>query len=254
MRLNATIIVLTFVGFVLFFGYTLPPFALLFLLLLVIAVLLCVSLVIKYLNRLTLAQWAILNEQLQINLQMPERAWLELEWKYPSMDGMYLGKKINISMFNAEMFGITAPHTRIVIDAIHYGNTLEIRSEGVYTQFEKFWLKTNNLYTRQIQKILHYFGREVVPLKGEVAVGDLEFDRRFYVLTNNAGFVKKLLDPDIRDIMKNDVFTKMGKFVLNQSQLIYTEQININTDFERQRFQKIILLMYMMANRMERIR
>ncbi|MBK9458224.1 MAG: hypothetical protein IPN94_02005 [Sphingobacteriales bacterium] len=39
-------------------------------------------------------------------------------------------------MFNADSFGITAPHTRIAVDALHYDKT-EIKSEGIYTQFEK---------------------------------------------------------------------------------------------------------------------
>lgn len=254
MRLNAELAIFFTVLGIIALSLMVSPWSMLVLMLLALGVFLVVSRILRYLNDRNVEQFVFLNEQLKLQLSTANRSWFTLEWQYPSLAGDYLGKKITINMFNADVLGITAPHTRIIVDATHYGKTLEIRSEGIYTQFEKLWLRAAVMQQRFVAAILRHFGREPKPITDEVAVDDWQFDRRFFIMANDAKFAKKLLDDDIRDIMKNDVFMKMGHFRLLNSQLIYTEQIVINTDFERQRLQKIVLLMYMMAKRMEIIR
>lgn len=254
MRLNAEIAIFFTVLGIIAFSFLVPPQALLVLMLAAVGIFLMVSRSIRYLNDRNVEQFAYLNEELKLKLNTTDRSWFKLDWQYPSLSGTYLNRNISIIMFNADSFGITAPHTRIAVDALHYDKTLEIKSEGIYTQFEKMYFRATNFTNRIIRAILKYFGRYLKPISHEVNIGDLDFDRRFYIISNDTKFTIKLLDKEIRDIMTKDVFLKMGKFELRQSQLFYTEQIVINTDFERQRLQKIILLMYMIAKRIEQIR
>lgn len=254
MRLNAEIAIFFTVLGIIAFSFLVPPQALLVLMLAAIGIFLMVSQSIRYLNDRNVEQFAYLNEELKLKLTTTDRSWFKLDWQYPKLEGIYLNRNISIVMFNADSFGITAPHTRIAVDALHYGKTLEIKSEGIYTQFEKMYFRAANFTNRIIRAILKYFGRYLKPINQEVNIGDFDFDRRFYIISNDTKFTIKLLDKEIRDIMTKDVFLKMGKFELSQSQLFYTEQIVINTDFERQRLQKIILLMYMLAKRIEQIR
>lgn len=254
MRLNAELAIFFTVIGIVALSFLVPPQALLVLMLIAIGIFMLVSRSIRYLNDRNVEQFARLNEQLKLKLITTDRSWFKLDWQYPSMSGIYLDRNIIITMFNADVLGITAPHTRIAVDAFHYGKTLEIRSEGIYTQFEKIWFRAANFPNKIARAILKYFGRYLKPINSEVSVGDLDFDRRFYIISNDVQFTIKLLDKEIRDIMTKDVFLKMGKFELRQSQLFYTEQIVINTDFERQRLQKIILVMYMLVKRIESIR
>lgn len=185
---------------------------------------------IEYFNDQTIAQFAALNTQLGISLNVPTRKTFNLEWTYPALKGRYLGRDLHVSMKNIDIAGIGVPHTFISIDTLHFGKTLEISSETLFTTLKKT------------------FGKQ------DVITGDAEFDRRFLIASNDNGFVRKLLDDDIRDILKKEVFLNMGTISLKHSQLHYKEQIVINTDNERRRLENIILVMYMLAKRMEYMR
>lgn len=189
-----------------------------------------VSRAIEYLNEQIVAQFAALNHQLNITLNVPPRKTFNLEWAFPSLKGHYLGRQIDIVTLPTNIGGVSVPHTTITLDALHYGNTFEIKSENWITFIKKFWGKQ------------------------DILTGDKHFDSRFYITSNNANFMRQLLDADIRDIMNREAFLQMGKFTLKESQLKYEEQVVINTDNDRERIEKIILIMYMMVKRMEYMR
>lgn len=195
-----------------------------------VAVYWSVSRGIEYLNDRAIAQFAALNTQLNISLEVPPRKTFNLAWSYPSLKGLYLGRELIIKMNNKDIGGIAVPHTIITVDTLHSGNTLEISAETFFSTLKKA------------------FGKQ------DVLTGDNEFDRRFLIVTNNNGFVKKLLDQEIRDILKKEVFLKMGKISLQHSRLQYEEQIVVNTDNERRRLENIILVLYMISKRMEYMR
>ena len=185
---------------------------------------------IEYFNDQTIAQFSALNTQLGVSLEVPERKLFNLEWTYPALKGAYLGRHLHIAIRNMDMAGVAVPHTVITIDTLHSGKTLEISAETLVSTLKK------------------------IVGKQDVITGDAEFDRRFLIKSNDNGFVKKLLDDDIRDILKKEVFLKMGKISLKHSQMFYEEQVVVNTDNERRRIENIILVMYMIAKRMEYMR
>lgn len=230
MSLNLNTLLLVIILIIVSLIVIASPLMMLLLAFLLIGIYWSVSRAIEYINEQTTAQFAALNHQLKISLRVPEKKPFNLEWKFPHLKGVYLNKHISISMRNENIAGVAVPHTTITIDATHYGKTFEIKSETFWTFFKKRWGKR------------------------DVNTGDDEFDRQFYVTSNDHAFMKKMLDEDIRDIMKKEVFLQMGTFSLKESQLQYQEQIAINTDKQRIRFENIILVMYMMTKKMERMR
>ncbi|MBK8472220.1 MAG: hypothetical protein IPL33_08635 [Sphingobacteriales bacterium] len=186
---------------------------------------------IEYINDRTIAQFAAMNAQLKIALSVPARKAFNLAWSYPSLKGRYLERDLSISMKNKDMAGMSVPYTSMSIDALrHRGVTLEISSETLGSTLKKM------------------IGKQ------DVLTGDIDFDRRFLIKTNNQKFIKDLLDEEIRDILKKEVFLKMGTLSLKDSELCYEEQIVVNTDNERRRMENILLVMYMLAKRMDYMR
>ncbi len=134
-----------------------------------------------------------------------------------------------ISSKEVMIAGVAYPQTVIVVDVLHYGKTFTIGSETIYTILSKLWGKN------------------------DISLNDPLFDRMFYLTANDAAFLQKVLDPDIRDIMKANMFLQDGKFTLNQAQLRYEEQISVMTVSRRKRIEKIILIMYMMAKKIDHL-
>lgn len=230
MRPNYLLIILTFVlllAGVLIFSE--PAFAI-FLTVIAIFIFFLVTRFVQSLNNQTIKQFSLMNLQLKVGLNVPTKKPWSLDWLYPSLIGFFLDKHLSISMYTKQQNGFKSPYTSITIDAFHYGKTFKITTEGFYTKVDKL------------------FGKD------DILTRDKTFDRLFYVESNDPKFMVKLLDEEIRDIMKHDVFMSMGTFVLNQSQLRYDEQLVINTDKKRKRFEKIILVMYMMTKKMEMMR
>lgn len=175
-------------------------------------------------------QFAILNAELKLTLHVPPRKWFSFESRYPSLSGVFLDRHINIVTDDVLVGGVTFPRTRIIIDAMHYGKTMTITSETLWTMLKKLWGKN------------------------DITLNDSEFDRMFYITANDPKFVQKLLDRDIRDVMKESAFLQEGKFTLEQAQLKYEEQVSVFTVNRRRRIEKVILVMYMMTKKMEQMR
>lgn len=183
---------------------------------------------INYLNNRIIEQFAVLNTDLGLNIEVPPRKLLRLARRYPRLRGRFLQRSIEIKMYDKVVVGRPAPVTEIIVDILHYGNTFTIKSETWWTTLKKF------------------FG------KNDITTSDKEFDRLFYLEASNPGLLIKLLDEDIRDIMKYNVSLKSGILSAQQAQLIYQEQLAIGTTNERKRLEKVILIMYMIAKKLEK--
>lgn len=185
---------------------------------------------VQYLYEQIIEQFAILNSELKLNLVVPPRKWLSFQSRYPSISGKFLDRHLSIVTTDIVIGGVTFPNTKITLDAMHYGKTMSISSETIYTMLKKLWGKN------------------------DISLKDPEFDRMFYITANDPKFVQRLLDRDIRDVMKESAFLQSGKFTLEQAQLKYEEQVSVFTVNRRRRIEKVILVMYMMTKRMEQLR
>ncbi|HRK28826.1 MAG TPA: hypothetical protein PK239_16245 [Chitinophagales bacterium] len=184
---------------------------------------------IQFLNDLVVEQFSVLNNQLQLELIVEPRRRFSFKRRYPLIKGKYLNRRLMISSKEVMIAGVAYPQTVIVVDVLHYGKTFTIGSETIYTILSKLWGKN------------------------DISLNDPLFDRMFYLTANDAAFLQKVLDPDIRDIMKANMFLQDGKFTLNQAQLRYEEQISVMTVSRRKRIEKIILIMYMMAKKIDHL-
>lgn len=172
-------------------------------------------------------QFAILANILKLKLTVPTRKRFSLSSRYPVVNGNYLNRNVNISTKEVLIGGAAFPQTQIVLDVMHYGKTFTIGSETIYSTLKKLWGHT------------------------DVSVNDPTFDRMFYITTNDPKFVQKLLDREIRDVMKENTYFQQGKFILEQAQLKYVEQISLITVHRRKRMEKVLLVMYMMAKKID---
>jgi len=172
-------------------------------------------------------QFAILAKELNLNLSVSPKKKFSIKSRFPLINGNYLKRNISISTKDILIGSVAFPQTQITLDVLHYGNTFTIGSETIYTTLKKIWGHT------------------------DVSVNDPQFDRMFYITTNAPSFVKKLLDKEIRDVMKENTYFQQGKFILEQAQLKYIEQISLITVHRRKRIEKVILVMYMMAKKID---
>ncbi len=191
---------------------------------------------VRWVNGKLIEQFQLLKAQLNtptpgVGIRAPVQGLFDFGWITVGLGGKFLNKNIVIYMHEKPGIMISTYYTTITIDVIHYGNSMAISTEGMKTFWDKYW------------------GRK----KTDIETGDKAFDQRFEV-NGNPKFVTGLLDDEIRKLMKEEVFKEMGTFTLNQSQLTYTEQVVMNTNYKRKRIEKIILVMFMMAKRMEYIR
>ncbi len=186
---------------------------------------------INLLNGQVVRQLNLLNKQLNIYLKIPEHKMFSLEWKYPFMTGNFLNRSLNIFMYVTNRIGYPLPHTIVTIDVLHYGKTFSLKTESITTRAKR------------------------MAGMNDVIIGDPEFDDLFYIETNDPGFVGSLLeDDDIRELMIRHLNLNNARITLEQSQLKYDEQVILNTTEKRKRFEKVILLLYMLIKRMENTR
>jgi hypothetical protein len=172
-----------------------------------------------------------MNLKVIIYLKIPEHKMFSLEWKYPFMTGNFLNRSLNIFMYVTNRIGYPLPHTIVTIDVLHYGKTFSLKTESITTRAKR------------------------MAGMNDVIIGDPEFDDLFYIETNDPGFVGSLLeDDDIRELMIRHLNLNNARITLEQSQLKYDEQVILNTTEKRKRFEKVILLLYMLIKRMENTR
>ena len=142
----------------------------------------------------------------------------------------------------------------VTLDVVHYGKTFKLKPETFKSAMRK--LKLFKLIEFLMKIFFIRKSKWVRNMQDEVDVitGDNEFDARFLVDSNDPFFITRLLDDKIRGILKKDVFKRVGEFSLNQGQLRYQEELVLNTDEERKRFENVVLVLHMMAKRMELMR
>lgn len=184
----------------------------------------------RRLNDQTIRQFAVMNQQLKLRMKYPAQPFFNMEWVYPNMRGVYRGRYLAIVSYKSIEAGKVVPRVAVTLDVIHYGKIFSLKPEDFSTALKK--LKEGP----------------------DIITGDDDFDARFYVESNDARFMKNLLDDDIRDILMDNVFNHIGKFTLSQGQLKYSEALVLNTTEERRRFEYVILVLHMMAKRMELMR
>lgn len=205
-----------------------------------LALFLTAALIIRYFNNRIIRQFQILNRQMKVDLKLPHLQLIKVAWlwnwvpvpvfstdfkiRYPSMKGVYLGKLINIQLYNAEEG--KSPHIKISVDTTDYGNNFSIKLE------ERGWAQ-------------QFFGKSDIP------IGNTSFDQRFYIEANNPEFIPQLFDDELRRIFQKNFY---GNCTLENSVLEYVEETLIHTKKGRIRLQNIILGMYMIGKKMNYIR
>jgi len=213
----------------------LPILALFFL-----ALFLTTTLVVRYFNNRIIRQFQILNRQMKIDLKLPDLQLMEFSWlwgwlpvpvfsmvfkiEYPAMKGVYLGKLISVELYNMEEG--KSPHIKIRVDTTDYGHTFNIGIE------ERGWSE-------------QWFG------ESDILVGNISFDHRFYIESNNPEFIQQLFDNELRRIFLKNFY---GTCVLENSVLEYVEETLVHREKHRIRLQNIILGMYMIGKKMDHLR
>ena len=182
--------------------------------------------VVDFLNDKIIHQYLLLNQQLNLELLIPPRRWYDLRWRYPSIRGTYLNRHLIIKVDDKKPMA----HTRITIDVFHYGRTFFIRKNDWMT-----WLKS-------------FFKSKSIKTQNGA------FNRYFLIESTDPRFILQLLDEPIIELMNEDIVLKNGVFKLEHGQVIFEEQYLIKNEDERDHTEKIILLLYMMAKRIDYMR
>ncbi len=187
------------------------------------------NLFIAYVNNRVIKQFAFLNRQLHVHLDIPETRLFNFRWIYPSLQGHYLQRRIQVftstqSVSNSKR---EVPFTTISVDAPFGGRSFSIRPEALGKKFTKFF----------------YNKKKVTQ--------DKTFDRKFDVGGDDLKYVGGLLDGAIREILNEGILSRDSYLEFKNGQFSYTEQTVMNANFKRRRFEKIILVMYMIAKKME---
>lgn len=105
--------------------------------------------------------------------------------------------------------------------------SLMLRPEGFGARFEKF------------------FGAK------DVQIGDSEFDEKFMIKADDEQWVKQVLDKRTRLDLLNIRSVFKGELSLKDNVLMYEEAIDFATDECRERFEKIIQVVWLMANQID---
>lgn len=184
---------------------------------------------IAFVNNLAQRQYAFLNRQLRVHLDIPETDMFSFRWVYPSLQGKYLSRRIQIYTTTQAVGGREreAPFTTVSVDASFGGRSFSIRPEALGKRFTKFFYNKKRITEER------------------------SFDRKFDVNGDDLKYVGGLLDGAVRDILNQGILSRESYLEFNNGKFSYTEQTVINTSWERRRFEKIILVMYMIAKKME---
>ena len=170
-----------------------------------------------------------LNRQLRVHLEIPETSLFNFQWIYPSLQGRYLNRRIQIytSTQSVSESKREVPFTTISVDASFGGRSFSIRPEALGKKFTKFFYNKNKV------------------------TQDKSFDRKFDVNGDDLKYVGGLLDGPVREILNQGILSRDSYLEFKNGQFSYTEQTVMNSGFKRRRFEKIILVMYMIAKKME---
>lgn len=187
------------------------------------------NLFIAYINGRVIKQFAFMNRQLRVHLEIPETRLFNFQWIYPSLQGQYLRRRIQVytSTHPVPNGKREVPFTTISVDASFGGRSFSIRPEALGKKFAKFF----------------YNKKKVTQ--------DKSFDRKFDVNGDDLKYVGGLLDGGVREILNEGILSRDSYLEFKNGQFSYTEQTVMNANFKRRRFEKIILVMYMIAKKME---
>ncbi|MFK7904822.1 MAG: hypothetical protein AB8B69_06840, partial [Chitinophagales bacterium] len=120
------------------------------------------------------------------------------------------------------------PFTTISVDAPFGGRTFSIRPEALGKRFTKFFYNKSKV------------------------TEDKSFDRKFEVSSDDLEYIGNLLDGGVREILSEGILSRDSYLEFSNGKFSYTEQTVLNAGFKRRRFEKIILVMYMIAKKMEK--
>ncbi|MEZ4888371.1 MAG: hypothetical protein R3E32_26820 [Chitinophagales bacterium] len=188
------------------------------------------NLFIAYINNRVIRQFAFLNRQLRVHLDIPETRLFNFEWIYPSLQGQYLQRRIQVYTTTQTVLDRKreVPFTTISVNAPFGGRSFAIRPEALGKQFTKFF----------------YNKKKVTE--------DRSFDRKFDVNSDDLEYIGGLLDDAVREILNEGILSRDSYLEFKNGVFSYTEQTVLNMGFKRRRFEKIILVMYMIAKKMEK--
>lgn len=212
-----------------------------------LAVYILVNMFFNHFNNRRIEQYEILNEQLKLKMDirpktkfpfsfffLNKRANFDnqkfgFQWVFPTLSGMYLGQSMEFSVDTViEPDSKREIHySNIIVNASHTGNNFSIRSRTFRDKF-RIW------------------GRK------RFLTGDPTFDEYFQVETNNPSYIHTLFDTPIRQLIVNHTYKK-ATLSLEKGQLNFRERKIMTNVKERKHFEQVILLLYMLAKRIDQI-
>ncbi len=219
--------------------------ALLFLTYLTVYIL--VNMFFNFFNRRRIEQYEILNKQLKLNMDIRPKTKFPFsifflnkaanfakykfgfQWVFPTLSGMYLGQSMEFSVdaVAQEDTERKVHYSNLIVNVTHTGNSCHIR-------------------TRTWRDKLRIFKRK------RFLTGDATFDEYFQVTTNNADFLIILFDTPIRQLLVNHTYQK-ATLELDKGQLTFRQR-KVMTDMkDRKHFEQVILLLYMIAKRIDHL-
>ena len=149
---------------------------------------------------------------------------------HPMVSGVYLDRFIKVAAKGKVKGGAITELIVVEVDVLPFGNTFSIKPETCKMRLLK-WFRW----------------------KKDVLTGDKDFDNKFFV-EGKEKFMKKLLDPPIIQLFRDELFKKMGNIHLEQGILRYEEKGLLNDDEKRERIEKVIELMYLIARKLDFMR
>mgnify|MGYP000586747051 CR=1 FL=1 len=144
------------------------------------------NLFIAFVNNRVTRQFSFLNRQLRVHLDVPETDLFNFKWLYPSLQGRYLQRKIQVYTTTESVAESSreVPFTTISVDAPFGGRTFSIRPEALGKRFTKFFYNKSKV------------------------TEDKAFDRKFDVSSDDWEYIGGLLDGGVREMVSEGILAR----------------------------------------------
>ncbi|MCH2022716.1 MAG: hypothetical protein MK207_09585 [Saprospiraceae bacterium] len=185
---------------------------------------------IKWQKKKLTNHWTILARDLKMNVDIPKSFWSAFLNKFPSINGL-----LNGMPFSCYMYARSA------------GN-----SQSYHCTFSLVLEQTNNKTFRLYKE--GFFSKVGKALGGQdVQVGHDDFDNAYLIKSNDETFIKRLLNPRIRQLILRKLPKMRGEFSLDNNVLKYDAMITLNTEKNRSEIFETIKIAEELAKELQKM-
>ena len=175
-------------------------------------------------------QWTILARDLKMNVEIPKSMWSAFINRFPSING-----SLNGMPFSCFMYARSAG-----------------KSQTYHCTFTMILERTNDKTFRLYKE--GFFSKVGKAFGGQdVQVGHDDFDNAYLIKSNDEIFIKRLLNPRIRQLILRKLPKMRGEFSLNNNVLKYDAILMLNTEKNRSEIFETIKIAEELAKEIQKI-